>query len=154
MSAVEQYRRAVADAVEARARAAKLGKAAKNTTNENLRQRALTAWRAAQTAERIVREAPMDVIAEALAPPKPKAPILPEAIPHLSHTAANGHLSTAQMCTIVQLVDRGHTVSQICEATGRSRHTLEKALSSWEAGTSRCAQRAQLRGMWPSGRAA
>ena len=48
----------------------------------------------------------------------------PLVIPDLSHIGANGHLSTAQMCTIVQLVDRGHTVSQICEATGWQQHTV------------------------------
>lgn len=153
MITVEQYRRTCADALDASARAAELAQLAKDSSDENLRQRAYQAWRQAQNLERDVRTAPLDVIAEAIAKPLEEAPkaTAPHNLPPL--TVRHGcHITTEEMCTIVQYIDAGYTIAQICEVTGRAPHSTQKALAGWRAGTSRCARRAQLRGMWPSGR--
>lgn len=148
-----EFRRALAVAMESRAAAEALMAQLERTPAvdaDSLRQRALTAWRAAEADERIVRTAPLEVIARAIAKAKREEAAPCGDMPPLT-SSGNSHMSTDEMCTVMQYVEAGYTIVQIGEMTGRSHKTLGNAIRAWRKGTSRCAQRAQLRGLWPSG---
>lgn len=146
MLTVDQFRRAVTTAIESRAHADALREELERTPlvdADHLRQRALTAWRAAQADERIVRQAPLDLIAEAVTGTSLARPYDPPMTPHMS---------VEEMCIVVQRLDAGDTVADAGRAVGRNRATVRQALPGWQAGTSRITKRAKEVGLWPSGR--
>ena len=146
MSALERYRRSVQHALETRQRVADLSALGEQTGDESVRQRALTAWRIAEAAERDVRRTPMAVIADAVR----AAAARPQAT--LALLRPGQHLDLDRMCQVLALRREGRSIASIAKISGRDAWALSQALGQWEAGTSRVAKEAKMSGIWPSGK--
>ena len=136
----EQLRRAVTTAMESKAHAKALMAELERTPavdDANLRQRALTAWRAAQADERIVREAPLEAIAKAMGGPK---------------AVEVKRLGVDELVTAYVRWDDGEHPGAIASDLGVHEQTLRDALKGWRNGTTTLAKRARKLGMWPRGK--